>query len=291
MLHTIENSNLICIIESKGAEIRSLVNKITGEEYIWQIDGKVWGSSSPVLFPAIGKIKESKIVFEGKEYAMSKHGIVRNNDQLNFKSIDDSACSFTLNSSSDTLKKYPCEFSFIVSFKILENRLVMNYSVENLDSIPMHFGCGGHTAYACPISEETKLSDYSIEFPTQQPLMANTLGDTGLLSHQLRKIESQAGLLALSDTLFNQDALIFSNINWDWVRLRKKNQTKGIKVRFKGYPNLALWSKPGADYVCIEPWLGLPDHEDESLDLSKKLTLKTIAPNEVFSIAIETKIE
>lgn len=291
MLHTIENENLICTITSIGAEIRSLKNKSTGEEYIWQIDNSIWGSSSPVLFPAIGKIKENKVVYKDKAYAMSKHGIVRNNDQLDFKSNGVSACEFTLHSSAETMKKYPFKFSFTVSFQLEKNCLTMNYKVENRDKVPMHFACGGHTAYICPTSADTKLSDYIIEFPSLQPLMANTLGPTGLLSRQLREVDSKNGHLALSNTLFDEDALIFSNISWDSVRLLKKDQTKGLKISFKGYPNLALWSKPGADYICIEPWLGLPDHENESTDLTQKTTYKTIAPNEVFAIAIVTEIE
>lgn len=291
MLYTIENNHLICTIESTGAEIRSLINKATGEEYIWQIDNTVWGSSSPVLFPAIGKIKENKVVFDGKDYAMTKHGIVRNNDQLLFQKKSQSECAFSLTSSEETLKQYPFQFSFTANFQLVENRLIMKYIIENKDSLPMPFACGGHTAYACPVTKDTKLTDYVVEFPTKQTLLANTLGASGLLSHQLREIESEDGILVLSEALFNQDALIFSSINWDWVRLRKKDKAKGILVRFKGYPNLALWSKPGADYLCIEPWLGLPDHEEESLDLTQKTTLKTIAPNAVFSIGIETKIE
>ena len=43
MLHTIENDLLTCTIESSGAEIRSLKDKATGQEYIWQIDNSVWG--------------------------------------------------------------------------------------------------------------------------------------------------------------------------------------------------------------------------------------------------------
>jgi galactose mutarotase-like enzyme len=66
MLYTLENEKLICTIESNGAEIRSLKNKATGAEYIWQIDKSIWGSSSPVLFPAIGKTKEDKVVFNEK---------------------------------------------------------------------------------------------------------------------------------------------------------------------------------------------------------------------------------
>ncbi len=291
MLHSIENEDLLCTIESVGAEIRSLKNKVTGDEYIWKIDQSIWGSSSPVLFPAIGKIKENKIVYKGKDYLMPKHGIIRNCDQLRFEKLSISQCAFTLRSSAETLQQYPFEFSFRVEYTLIEKRLIMNYTVENLDTVPMQFACGGHTAYACPLSDDIKLSDYVIEFPKQFHLMADTLGASGLLSHKKREIESIDGILALSDTLFNEDALILSNITYDWVRLRKKSDQKGILVRFKDYPNLALWSKPAADFVCIEPWLGLPDREDESIDITEKSSYKTIEPHTKFSIAIETEIE
>jgi len=291
MLHTIENDNLICSIESDGAEIRSLKNKATGEEYIWQIDKSIWGSSSPVLFPAIGKIKDDKITFKGKEYAMPKHGIIRNNNTLIFKKNSDSKCVFTLINSQETLKQYPFKFSFSIEFSLIDNRLIMNYVIENRDSVPMHFACGGHTAYTCPLSKDVTLADYVIEFPTKIALKAKTLGTSGLLSHNIRNINSKGEVLTLSDTLFNEDALIFSDIDCNWIRLRKKEDKKGIVVHFKDYPHLALWSKPAADYVCVEPWLGLPDHENESIDLSQKSTYKTIEPNAKFSIAIETEIE
>ncbi|MGR7812907.1 aldose 1-epimerase family protein [Lacinutrix undariae] len=291
MLHTIENDNLICTIDSNGAEIRSLKDKATGKEYIWQINTSIWGSSSPVLFPAIGKIKADKIVYNNTDYAMTKHGIIRNNDTLSFQKNNTSECTFTLNSSSETFKKYPYAFTFSVTFTLIEKRLIMNYTIENRDIAPMQFACGGHTAYACPLSENTKLSDYVIEFPTQFPLKSSTLGDSGLLSQHTRYIETNKGVLPLSDTLFNDDALIFPNIECNWVRLRKKDEKKGVVVTFKGYPNLALWSKPKADYVCIEPWLGLPDSEDESVQITEKSTYKTIEPDTKFSIAIETEIE
>lgn len=291
MIHTIENDQLICTIESNGAEIRSLKDKTTGDEYIWQIDPSIWGSSSPVLFPAIGKIKEDKVLFKGKAYAMPKHGIIRNNDRLSFQQIGDAHCIFSLNSSEETLKQYPYQFSFTVAYQLIEKRLLMTYTIHNRDVVPMHFACGGHTAYACPLSEHTKLSDYVIEFPTPLDLQAETLGASGLLSHRKRNIESHEGILPLSDTLFNEDALIFSDIACNWIRLRKRQEKKGIAVRFIGYPHLALWSKPGADYVCIEPWLGLPDREDESIDITQKSSYKSIDPNSTFSIAIETEIE
>ncbi len=291
MLHTLENEKLICTIESNGAEIRSLKDKATGKEYIWQINKSIWGSSSPVLFPAIGNIKEGKVIFNNKEYAMPKHGIIRNNNMLNFKQHGVSRCVFFLSSSEKTLKQYPFKFLFSIEFTLIDKRLIMTYKIENRDSIPMQFTCGGHTAYACPLNKNTKLSDYVIEFPSQRILKSNALGASGLLTHHKREIKSKEKMLPLSDTLFNKDALIFSDIECDWVRLRKKNEKKGIIVRFTDYPHLALWSKPFADFVCIEPWLGLPDHEDESIDLTQKSTYRTIKPDAKFSIAIETEIE
>lgn len=291
MLNTISNKSLRCKISSKGAELRSLINNRTGKEYIWQIDESVWGSSSPVLFPAIGKIKSGKITYHGKAYDMPKHGIIRYNTDLKLNHFNDSHCSFKLESSPKTLTQYPYQFSFEVDYKLIDYRLIMTYYIKNNSNVKMPFMCGGHTAYACPLDHQTKLTDYSIDFPKSIDFKARTLGDSGLLSHRIRKIPADANCLELSEALFDEDALIFENIDFDWVRLRRKDNKKGIVVKFTGYHHLALWAKPGADYVCIEPWLGLPDSEEEPIEITKKSTYKHLKPGESFSIAIETLIE
>ena len=35
-------------------------------------------------------------------------------------------------------------------------------------------------------------------------------------------------------------------------------------------PYLGVWSKPGADFVCIEPWHGITDPEGFSGDFTEK---------------------
>jgi galactose mutarotase-like enzyme len=291
MICTIHNQYLTCKIDSVGAEIISLVDNSTQQEHIWQIDDAVWGSSSPVLFPAIGKIKSGGIDYEGKTYDMPKHGIIRHNQDLSFEQYAENHCAFTLTSSEKTLKQYPFKFVFKVEYKLEESRLQMIYHIENRDEVDMYFACGGHTAYACPLDNNTSLEDYVIEFPKPQDLKAMTLGDTGLLSNRIRNIKTHNHLLYLSKTLFDEDALIFADIDFDWVRLRRKDTKKGIVVNFAQYPNLVLWAKPGADYVCIEPWFGLPDHEDESVILNEKLSYKKLSVADSYSITIETLIE
>jgi len=292
MLYTIENDTLLCKIESVGAEIRSLTVKRTGREHIWPINPAVWGSSSPVLFPAIGSIKDGMISHKGKDYAMTKHGIIRNNRDLEFQKLSSGQCAFSLKSSEKTNSRYPFDFRFSVDYKLLENRLIMTYIIENKDNDSLYFSCGGHTAYRLHLDDLTQLADYVIEFPGHiTHLVAETLGSSGLLSYRQRNYNLENHCLKLSDSIFSEDALIFEGIDFDWVRLRRQKAKKGIVVRFKDYPNLALWSKPKADYVCIEPWLGLPDREDESVQLTEKKTYQQLKPQKRFSISIETEIE
>ena len=68
-------------ITKKGAEICSIQNK-EGDEYMWNADPDIWSSYAPVLFPLIGALKNGKYAFEGKEYAIPKHGFIRNNKNL-----------------------------------------------------------------------------------------------------------------------------------------------------------------------------------------------------------------
>ena len=84
------------------------------------------------------------------------------------------------------------------------------------------------------------MSDYVIEFPTPLILEASTIGTSGLLSHRKRKIERNEETLPLSDTLFNEDALIFSDIACDWIRLRKKNEKKGNSITVGNILSLML---------------------------------------------------
>lgn len=271
MLHHIENDYLSATIESVGGEIRSLRNKETGEEYIWPMNPAVWASSSPVLFPAIGKIKGDVIHYDGQAYKMPKHGIIRHHEALRFQQYSPACAGFVLESNQATRIQYPFEFHFEVRYTLEGRSLNMEFHITNQGRLPMPFICGGHTAYLCSLSDGKQLRDYYVEFPKeQQALEASTLGDSGLLGDEKRSISLEKGRLYLSDTLFNKDALIFADLGLNEVKLGRKEKGAFLSLQFEGYPHLALWSKPAADYLCIEPWLGLPDHQESPLEVSLK---------------------
>ena len=130
MFHIITNELLTCSIIAKGAEIRSLKNNKTGQEYIWQIDPDVWRSSSPPLFPAIGTIKGDKIIYKDKEYPMPKHGIARDNDNFEFPTNYD----ISLLIIDDLKELYPDVWALISNFQDAAMKGLVRYYEEGMAS-------------------------------------------------------------------------------------------------------------------------------------------------------------
>ena len=54
------------------------------------------------------------------------------------------------------------------------------------------------------------------------------------------------------------------------IRLSHKEKNKLLEFEFTGFPYLALWSKKGAPFVCIEPWYNTADKIDSNSQFKEK---------------------
>jgi galactose mutarotase-like enzyme len=61
---------------------------------MWNADPNVWSSYAPVLFPVIGAIKNGFVKYNGQEYAVPRHGIVRNNSNVILSSQSPDSLTF-----------------------------------------------------------------------------------------------------------------------------------------------------------------------------------------------------
>ena len=68
MLYTLENEKVKITVSNKGAELHNITSKVDGTEYLWNGNNKYWSYHAPVLFPIVGKVKDSTYRVEGKEY-------------------------------------------------------------------------------------------------------------------------------------------------------------------------------------------------------------------------------
>jgi galactose mutarotase-like enzyme len=266
MDYTIENKNFKAKILSSGAELVSL-HDTDGKSYIWEGDPNYWANSNPHLFPTVCSLKDDKAVFEGITYNLGKHGFTRSAE---FELVDksESETCFVLRENSETLKSYPYKFEFYVIHRLTDTGFETVYKVKNTDSKPIYYGIGGHPGFNCPMNPNEAFSDYDIVFEKTEtnPVYQSTLDDLGGLLHKEGLNEKFVNInsFSLNYDIFKRDAVIFSKINSNIVKLINRNTRASVKFSFSGFNSLGIWSpiKGGAPFVCLEPWTVIPDFDD-----------------------------
>ncbi len=291
MKHTISNNHLQVTVLNKGAEISSVQSQKSGLEYMWGADPAIWGSHAPVLFPAIGSFKNNECTIDGKVYQIPKHGIIRHNEDLTVKNHQPNELNFQLDYSEKTLATYPYKFRFNIVFELQENELMVSHQVTNLDNKQIHFALGGHPGFKCPINEGEEYEDYYLEFEETETAETTLLSTKGLITDQTEKILYNTNKLPLKKDLFNNDALIFKDLKSRKVSLKSKKSNQVLTVSYSDFEYLGIWAKPNAPFVCIEPWLGIADHEKTDGDYLKKDGLITLPKGEVFKARYVIEIE
>lgn len=264
------NGTLSVAIDEVGAEIKSL--KKDGFEYMWGGDPRVWAHTAPVLFPILCSLKDNQYTLRSQTYQMNKHGFLRGK-LFTVESASEESATLLYTDNAQTLERYPFAFEFRVFFTLHESSLRVEYHVRNLNDIEMYFSVGAHEAYATPEGIE----DYDVIFPCKENL-ETVLLNGGLLQKRTMTLGKNTEYLPLYDKYFLLDTLIFRNLKSRELVLKNRKTDRSIKVEFPHCDYLAIWHKPSAGYVCIEPWSGLPDREDTNYDITTKEGILTLAP-------------
>ncbi len=279
-------------IESKaqGAELTSI--KVNGEEKLFQgskvldENGNIfWGRQAPILFPIVGQIKDGTTKINGKEYHMGQHGFARD---MEFEEIEkkDTIHRYVLKYNEKTLEKYPYKFELEVSYEVKDERtLSVKYKVKNLDDKEIQFGLGGHPALNCNYST----GEYKLEFNNKETDIQFSKLEDGLISNEKADnlIENE-NTIKLNENIFDNDALILSNMKSNKVTLKHKEETI-LEFDFTGFPYLGVWSKKGAPFVCIEPWFNTADKIDSKGIFEEKEDIIELQPEEVFESEFKIK--
>lgn len=272
---TISNEKYSATINSKGAELNSLVNKSTHREYIWEGNPEFWGKHSPVLFPIVGALKNDSYEYEGKKYSMSRHGFARD---FEFEVLNNDAQSvtFELKANAATLQKFPFLFSLKIDYELIENKLVITYYINNNSNKEMPFSIGAHPAFALP----NGFTNYALDFEKEEQLITHEL-ESNLFSGATRTIELNETKLPLKYSLFEKDALVFKTLQSKRVTILENN-TPLLSVTFEDFQSLGIWTVQNAPFICIEPWIGYADNYDSNGDLFKKEGIQILEPNREF---------
>ncbi len=277
----IENEFLKAAISTKGAQLSSLINKSTQTEHMWQANADIWPWHAPNLFPIVGGLVNNHLNIEGKTYSLSRHGFARQSEFKVAEATTDHAV-FSLTANAQTLEVYPYHFSFQVLYTLIENSLRVTYKVVNLDNQTIYFSVGGHPAFNVPFGNQGSYEDYYLEFESAEPLETHLLSKEGYFSGETQSVQLQGRKLHLTRNLFDNDALVFKNINSRMITIKSDKHDQTLSVEFPHFKHLGIWAKPGADFVCIEPWLGYADNTVPASDISTKPAIQKLEKGHVF---------
>ena len=286
MVH-LENEYIKISVNHHGAELASIVNKLTGEEMLWQGDPEYWKRQSPVLFPIVGSVWNNKFRYNGDEYEMSQHGFARDMD-FTLKSSSATSVFFVLNANEDTRKVYPADFTLEIGYELIGRSVKVIWNVINNDSTDMYFQIGAHPAFNYKgYNPEADTQGYFSLLPIDTNYRLSTITEKGCLGEDTSKIYyKEHCIIPITKDTFNHDALILEDSQVISVELLDANRTPYLKVSFDA-PVVGLWSpakKSYAPFVCIEPWYGRCDRvgyegefatRDWVFHLSKKNSFKT----------------
>ena len=276
MIHYIENDKLIIGVKEFGCEIASIKSKTSGYEFMWQGNPEIWGGQAPILFPVVGRLIDDRYTLEGKEYDMPKHGFARKMP-WEFLGADGDTMSFRLSDTAETREIYPYEFDLTVTYTLRENVLTVSHKISNKTDKTMYFSIGAHPAFNCTIGDVLTF-DKNETLCTEKIDLVKSLR----LPDKTSVLDNEKDIVITKD-IFNEDALILSGYESENITLSLNETGKKISFHLGKAPYLGIWAKPGAPYVCIEPWYGVNDSTEKKADFSEKDAINSAEAGKTFN--------
>lgn len=277
----IGSADLSARIDPLGAELVSLHDS-EGRELMTDADPAYWTGHAPILFPIVGALNGGVYRLDSRTYALPQHGFARH---AMFEVLEQSADSATLRltDSDATRAVYPFAFALDVRHAIDGGTLTTTVTVHNRGEGDMPASIGFHPAFAWPLPYGRPRVEHRIEFERAEPAALVRILPGGLIGAQDRESPLLGQSLRLSDDLFAVDALVWPTIESRSVVYGAPGAPR-LRIDFPDTPMLGIWTKPGAAFVCVEPWHGIADPVGFDGEIWDKPEIKCLPPNTRWSV-------
>jgi galactose mutarotase-like enzyme len=280
---SITSGELTAEIDPRGAQLSSLKDRRM-LDLLWDGDPAVWTGRAPLLFPIIGVLAGGVYRLGSKTYALSRHGFARDKP-FSVEDRNASAATFRLGPDDATRQVYPFSFELIVRYELRGATLSIVTQVRNRGDIDMPASFGYHPGFRWPLPFGQRRESHAIEFECDEPAPVRRIDAAGLLTPVRHPTPVADRRLELADSLFRDDVLIFDQI-------KSRSVTYGgagprIRIGFPDAKYLGLWTKPGAPFICIEPWHGITDPVDFSGDFRQKPGIFVLRPGEALAAQMD----
>ncbi len=285
-IHTFGDASLRAAVSIKGAELVSLAQS-DGTELLWNA-GPEWRRHSPVLFPIVGRLPEDTATINGKSYHLTQHGFAR--DRIfRLSEMTENGCVLELHEDEQSFAMFPFRFRLWIAYTISDGELTVRYTVRNPDENRiLHASLGAHPAFRWPLHPGDVRDEYRLVFEEAEPEPIRRVSG-GLLAAAAYPTPVIGRELPLDDSLFIDDAVIFDRIRSRSVVFGQPGR-RGLRLSWQAFPELGVWTKPGAPFLCIEPWHGMATPQGFSGEFRDKPGLFHLQPEEEWEACWSVKV-
>lgn len=284
---TLTSGVLTARIDPLGAQLSALRDS-SGRDLLWDGNPAFWNGRAPLLFPIVGSLAEGTYRLAGKSYALPRHGFARTKP---FEVLSASSAEAVLRLKADetTRAVYPFEFQLQMEFEVSDSMLAVRARVMNDGNAPMPASFGYHPAFRWPLPYGAPRAQHAIEFALEETEPIRRLDAAGLVTPVSHPSPVHGRRVLLDDALFEDDVVIFAALRSQALRYGAASGPQ-LELEFPDTPLLGLWSKPGAPFICIEPWHGISDPAGFAGDFMAKPGVFMVQPGAHRELTMQVKL-
>jgi galactose mutarotase-like enzyme len=243
---------------------------------LWPGGSAIWDQISPILYPVVGWTRDGARV-AGRRYPLGLHGFAAAQDfEIGATGAD--FARLTLADNAATRAAYPFAFRLAVEYRLSADALAIAIEVANPGAEPVPYACGLHPGFRWPFAGGRR-EGARVLFERPERSDIPVMAPGGLIGATTRRIPLEGRELALNDALFANDALCFLQPASRSLRFEESDGA-AIEMDFHGFDHAALWTRPGAPFLCLEAWTGYSDPEGFAGDLFEKPSMRVLQGGE-----------
>ncbi len=255
-----------------GAEARRWA--VGGRDLLWPGDPAIWSEISPILYPVVGWTRDGARV-DGRRYALGLHGFARF-EPFRVEASGRDFVRLTIGDTERTRALYPFAFALALEYRLTEDSLAATIEVANPGDRAAPYACGLHPGFRWPLGDGGRDGAF-VRFEKAETPEVARIAPGGLIGSGRRAVPLAGRDLPLSDALFADEAVCFLNCASRALVFHDASGAS-ITMEFPGFAHAALWTRPGAPFLCLEAWTGHSDPEGFAGDLFEKPSMLALAP-------------
>ena len=239
-----------------------------------------WKNHATVLFPIVGGLKNNQSRLGATVIkSPGNHGVARRSlfSLIETAQQDNATARYRLRANDYTREYYPFDFQLDLTFTLQGKILTVRFEIVNPGSMPLHYCFGWHPGFRTPvIAGKGKKGGCRLVFP-EGKIRKYRNNEHCRLTGETEIIDVGGPLEWTEQEL---EATLMYEIDDPALRtVTLEDPASGVSIRvdFPEMPHLGFWSEPGDEFICIEPWQGMDDHEDQE-PFDEKAGVVMLAP-------------